>query len=262
MAFSTAYRGDPAQYDRTRPFPPEVLRASLAALRPYLAPGAWVADVGAGTGRWVIPLAQEGFRAVALDLSPEMLAHLRQKAGATPPYPVRADAHALPLASAGCQALLSVHTLQLMHDLPGAVAEIARVLWPGGWFFLGYVDHLPGSVVGWAMRTWRRYLLAEGYDLNRPAWRDQEDVLPVLRQRLRHVARLTPAQWTPTVVPAQVVEGAVRRTYTLYWGLDEAGHRRLSARLIAEAQTTFGPDLTAPRPDPRRFVWEVFQKPA
>ena len=262
MSFSTAYRGDPAQYDRTRPFPPDVLKASLAALRPYLTPGACVADVGAGTGRWAIPLGQEGFRLVALDLSPEMLAYLRQKAGTTPPYPVRADAHALPLASAGCEALLSVHTLQLMQNLPQVVAEIARVLRPGGWFFLGYVDHLPGSVIGWVMRTWRRYLVEEGYDLNRPAWRDQVDVLPALRQRLYYETRLAPAQWTPMVVPARVVDGAVRRTYTLYWGLDEAVHRRLSERLVAEAQATFGPNLTAPRPDPRRFVWKVFRKPA
>lgn len=266
---STAYQGDPAQFERRRPYPPSVVAAVADALTAYLPPGATVADIGAGTGQWAIPLAERGYRVLALDLAPRMLHRLQEHLAArsaTPPVgpaavrPILADAHALPLPAASCQAVMTVHTWHLMQDLPRAVAEAARVLQPGGWLFFGYVEHLPGSVVGWAMDTWRAMLREAGYDLQRPAWRDQKDVVAVIRRFLPHQERLTPAQWTSTITPAQVVEGALRRAYTLYWGLDEATHRRFGERLLRQAQATFAP-FDAPRPDPRRFVWEVFRQP-
>lgn len=271
---STAYQGDPVEFERKRPYPPEVVSAVVSALTAYLPEDATVADIGAGTGRWAVPLARQGYRVLALDLSPRMLNRLQANLLARPasstaeqPHPlprvvpILADAHALPLPAGSCQAVMTVHTLHLMQDLPRAVAEAVRVLHPGGRLFLGYVEHLPGSVVGWAMATWRAMLREAGYDLNRPAWRDQQDVLLVLRRFLEPEGRLTPAQWTPTVDPAQVVAGALQRAYTLYWGLDDATHRRFGERLLRQAQAVFAP-FHQPRPDPRRFVWEVFRKPA
>ena len=255
---STAYQGDPADFERKRPYPPEVTQAVVAALADYLTPGDTVADVGAGSGVWAVPLAGQGYPVLALDLSPKMLAYLRSK-GASGVLPILADAHTLPLASASLPAVVSVHTLHLMEDLPRAVAEIVRVLWPGGWFFLGYVDHLPGSVVGWAIAAWRAMLREAGYDLDRPAWRDQAEIIPVVARFLRHEKRLTPARWTATVTPNQVVAGALHRNYTLYWGLDDETHRRFGDRLQRLAAETFG-DLDQPHLDPRQFVWEVFRK--
>lgn len=42
--------------------------------------GQWIADLGCGTGRILVTLAQQGYRGLAIDLSAEMLAVVRQKA--------------------------------------------------------------------------------------------------------------------------------------------------------------------------------------
>lgn len=58
-------------------FDQQVLIRELAAAG---APGELVADLGCGTARALIPLIHQGFRGLAIDLSAEMLAVVREKA--------------------------------------------------------------------------------------------------------------------------------------------------------------------------------------
>ncbi len=58
------------------PYVARHLEATLAALD--LAPGARILELGAGMGRFSLPLAERGFEVVATDLSPHLLAELRR----------------------------------------------------------------------------------------------------------------------------------------------------------------------------------------
>lgn len=87
-----------------------------------------VLEVGCGTGRVLSRLAPLARRAVGVDLSEGMLAHARARG-----LDVRqGDATALPFDDASFDAAVSFKVLAHVEDLPRALAEMARVVRPGG----------------------------------------------------------------------------------------------------------------------------------
>lgn len=85
-------------------------------------------EVGCGTGLLLRRLAEHARRAVGVDLSPGMLARARERG---------LDVHegsatALPFADASFDVAVSFKTLAHVPDLSGALAEMARVVRPGG----------------------------------------------------------------------------------------------------------------------------------
>ncbi len=80
----------------------------------------------AGIAQW---LESKGFSVTSFDLYP------------TARTDVLADAHALPFPDASFDVVASLSVLQIMHDPFVAVAEVARVLAPGG-IFIGTVAYL------------------------------------------------------------------------------------------------------------------------
>jgi SAM-dependent methyltransferase len=94
----------------------------------WLAPGG-VLEVGVGTGIVAAALRARGVPVHGVDLSAAMLRRAVDRLG---PAVVRADALALPVASGSVDNLLFVAALHAIGDVPGAVAEAARVLRPGG----------------------------------------------------------------------------------------------------------------------------------
>lgn len=120
------YSNQARGYDTTRGASPSV----LAPLRQALAgaPGRDLADIGGGTGNYAAPLAAEGWRALVLDRSPEMLLQAEAKGLATMP----ADAAALPLANESVDAAMLVSMIHHVANPALALAEARRVLRPGG----------------------------------------------------------------------------------------------------------------------------------
>lgn len=93
-------------------------------------------DVGAGTGALLAALARErpGLATAAIDLAPGMCAVAR---GAAPRAAIAAaDAEALPFRPASFDLVLSTSTFQWLSRLEPAMAEVRRVLAPGGAFCL------------------------------------------------------------------------------------------------------------------------------
>lgn len=105
-------------------------------------------DLGAGTGR-VLRAMPDGSRnrVIAIDLSWEML---RVLAGAHLPavYPVRADAHSLPLRRGSIDGILAISVLQYL-DLGRAADECRRVLKADAWLRVGVVVVHPEDVENW-----------------------------------------------------------------------------------------------------------------
>ena len=95
--------------------------------------GALVLDAGAGTGRFTAFLENQGNTVVALDSSQAMLDALREKAPGIPS--VRSDIYGLPLSDNSFDAVVCMHVFFHLPDWPVVLAELGRVLKPGGTVF-------------------------------------------------------------------------------------------------------------------------------
>jgi malonyl-CoA O-methyltransferase len=94
-------------------------------------------DLGAGTGQGAQALRGAYRRALilALDSAPGMLRAARRRSGFFSRFErILADAQRLPLATASVDLVFSSLMLQWCNDLAGPLAEVRRVLAPGGLF--------------------------------------------------------------------------------------------------------------------------------
>jgi malonyl-CoA O-methyltransferase len=131
-----AFSRSAGAYDQRAELQREVAeRAEHLALEAVAAPRRAL-DVGCGTGTLLGALAARlpGLAAAGVDLAPGMarLARARVPAAAL----AAADAEALPFRAGAFDLVLSTSTLQWIPDVGRALAEVRRVLAPGGTFCL------------------------------------------------------------------------------------------------------------------------------
>lgn len=93
-----------------------------------LGPGIRVLDVAAGTGSITRGIERSGANAIAVDQSEEMLRAARARGAVC----VVAAAEALPFPDQSFDGLTFGYLLRYAHDVEGCLAELARVLKPGG----------------------------------------------------------------------------------------------------------------------------------
>jgi demethylmenaquinone methyltransferase/2-methoxy-6-polyprenyl-1,4-benzoquinol methylase len=137
-------------------------------------PGSWVLDVATGTGLVAVELAARNLRVVGLDQSPAMLrraaAAVRRAGLEERVRLVLGQAQALPFPDASFDSLTFTYLLRYVDDPAATLAELARVLRPGG-VMAGLEFHVPSDPwlhAGWLAYT-RTVLPAAGW-LRSPAW--------------------------------------------------------------------------------------------
>jgi SAM-dependent methyltransferase len=103
--------------------------------------GGPVLDIGAGTGRVALDLARAGYEVTALDIDPDLLAELDERADGLPVRTVVADAAAF---DAGTFALVAVpmQTIQLLPERAGFFASARHAVAPGGLVALAISERL------------------------------------------------------------------------------------------------------------------------
>lgn len=115
----------------------EVVRLRMRLLKALaLNAGEAAVDVGCGTGLLAyemgLEVGSEG-QVVGIDNSPDMLARAAERCvGLGQVQLLEGDVTNLPLGDQSCDAATSVQVLLFIEDVPGAIAEIRRVLRPGG----------------------------------------------------------------------------------------------------------------------------------
>jgi len=99
-----------------------------------LKPGASVIDSGAGAGGAALELALRGARVTAIDASPAMAARMKERAAAAglPLDVIVMDGQRLALRDSSFDAALSVFGVILYPDAAAGLAELRRVVKPGG----------------------------------------------------------------------------------------------------------------------------------
>lgn len=139
-------------------------RQLMAWLDPQ--PGETVLDVGCGRGAAISYIASQvgpGGRAVGMDRLPGYLAGPRPPGapvGSADPLGVCGDGQALPFVDESFDAILCVNVLEAMLDRPRAIAEMRRVLRPGGRILLAHDDYESQVYAGADRDLTRRAVLA------------------------------------------------------------------------------------------------------
>jgi SAM-dependent methyltransferase len=110
-----------------------------------------VLDLGCGTGRVALHLARRDCDVIGLDVDPDLIAALTERARGLPLRPVLGDARAFELDSGVALALAPMQLLQLLPDRPSRLQCLGRLaahLLPGGRAALAIVEALPPESEG------------------------------------------------------------------------------------------------------------------
>jgi ArsR family transcriptional regulator len=135
------FAGAAAEWDRLRA---EYYgsRFHLEAMLALLPPQTVVADLGCGTGATLVQLAPHVAKVIGVDSSPAMLsAAMGRLSDLANVELLQGDLRELPIADAACDAALLVLALSYVPSPAKVVAEMTRILRPGGRAVL--VDLLP-----------------------------------------------------------------------------------------------------------------------
>ena len=163
--------------------------------------GRRVLDVGCGGGLAAACLVQRGARVVGLDLSQASL-HIAARQTRRPGCPEAVftcgQAEALPFADASFEVVWCTDVLEHLADLPAAIAQMARVLKPGGLFLYDTIN-----------RSWLSRLLVIGF------WEYLARVAP----RGTHDWRLflTPAELHGLLSDHGLQPGAIQGMLPVWW---------------------------------------------
>lgn len=178
-------------------------------------------EIGVGTGRISRPLMERGVRVTGVDIAPRMLAKLREQLGSrhTPPDLLIADATALPFASRAFRAALTVHVLHLVSDWRASLAEIRRVVAPGGVFIHHFTRFHGDNPFDASLQKRDELLAARGFTLRRRT--PTEEINSALRAAgaaLRTVVYAEEEEQTP---PSDFVERARNRIDSWSWEIPD-----------------------------------------
>ena len=138
----------PSMMKRSAPLYSEI----CSRIRPHLSRDMNVLELACGTGQLSVPLSPYVRLWEATDYSPNMIAEAKKRVTSSRLHFSVQDAAALPYAHETFDAVVIVNALHILQEPDKVIAEIRRVLKPGGWLFAPTFVHGGGRLAGF--RTW------------------------------------------------------------------------------------------------------------
>lgn len=234
-------------YDATRGLPAEVESRVAEAVINGANAGydTRFLEIGVGTGRIALPIAAHGFPYTGIDISEEMMAVLREKAGSSMPNLriVHGDVTALPFAPDSFDVVLCIHLLHLVPEWKQALAEARRVTTPGGFFVFGG-NGIPEADPGRAIRgKWYDLARETGAEL-RAENGSKQAIEGYLTEQGCLLWGYIAAEWSATFRPADLLEQLRARTFSHSWAMSDEAIAAVHERMLTWARQEYG-DLDA-----------------
>jgi ubiquinone/menaquinone biosynthesis C-methylase UbiE len=245
---SVAFDQAAEYYDRTRSLPPAVVEQQAAQLDGELRGRGVVLEIGVGTGRVATTL---DVPVVGLDLSRPMMDVLRTKTTVIPL--IEGDATQLPLADGSVGGAYAAHVFHLIPTWPDALAELARVVRPGGVILVARASDRSEIDVELRAQT--------GVHRSTRGADTLDEVDRVARRIGLGVRALDPITWTAPYDVADQIAGIEQRVWSGMWELDDEAARAAADRVRAWAMERFG-STDAVVDAERRFAWHAYDVPA
>jgi SAM-dependent methyltransferase len=260
MEGSVAFDRAAAYYDRTRGTSPDALRKTIDLLTDEVRDRGLVLEVGVGTGQLGMPLHEARIPVVGLDLARPMMDKLVEKAGGRAPFPlVQADATRMPFRDGAFGASYLRWVLHLIPAWRTALAEIVRVVRPGGVFLASL-----GSYGGPRSAIQERFAELTGVSIDPPGltW-DGYDELDAAA--IAHGLAPRPLAPIPEIGREGLdafIDAIAENRYSWTWKIEDP---ELLARAAAEvrrwAEERYGP-LDALPHDEYQTSWRAYDLPA
>jgi len=213
-------------------------------------------EVGIGTGRIAVPLAEAGVQVVGVDVAREMLARLRARRSELPV--VRAAATPLPFRANAFDGVLFVHVLHLLGD-PGAALRAAHgVLRPGGLLLYGQQGFRAGPVREAAamMREIVAELAGIELEIRLPNPRANESFAAHARSAGVEPVSSLLATWTDHVTGRRLLDHIAGRVWSSTWAIPDAVMPELLHRLAPRLEALVG-DLDRPVESKATFTLSI-----
>ena len=205
-------------------------------------------------------LVEHGFHVDGVDLSEPMLQRLREKISGSRISLAVADATRLPFRTGSVEGAYLRHVLHLIPDWRTALAELVRVVRPGGRVLVSITDY-----TGLYEEVQKRFLLEAG-DLPEAVGLQPDDPGSLMGAMSKLGARchqLPPIRGRRALTLNQFLEHIEQGHYTWTWPVPEAERRGASRRVRAWLDRRFG-DLDRPVEPEYTIEWWAFdlaQKP-
>jgi SAM-dependent methyltransferase len=253
------FSGNAPIYDRRHGtlLPPHIVQALASA--GALEPGKLVLDVGAGTGRAAIAIADFGCRVLAVEPAIPMLKELRTKAAARRLWIVGGDGQQLPCGSGRFDVVILARVLYVISDWRLLLRQVYGVLKSGG-----HLLHEWGNGVEdepWVqIREKARALFQEsGVEQPfHPGARTEADVDAYLMHLGFVRTAEVPSDPGPRLTLRDFVERIVSGEFSYTWNVPKRIQEQCLPLLRTWCEQTF--DLDEAFTMPRELQWSIYQK--
>jgi SAM-dependent methyltransferase len=225
-------------YDQTRAISDESMARTIELLASELRDRGRVLEVGVGTGLLALPLHEAGIDLAGVDLSRPMLRKCVEKAGGTAPFPlVVADATGLPFAGGAFGAAYLRWVLHLVPDWRRVLAEVVRVVRPGGVFLvnLGAYEEARKAIQD-------RFAEITGVSLKPVGlhWDDYDELESAMAALGARMRELPSVHEGGTETLGEFVNGIEQNRYSWTWPLADGERLRAVDEIRSWAEQRFG----------------------
>ena len=256
---SVAFDRAAGYYDATRGFSIEGERAITELLSEELAGRGRVLEVGVGTGQVALPLHAAGIPIVGIDLARPMMDVLVEKAGGSSPFPlVQADATRMPFADDTFGAAYLRWVLHLIPDWRTAVAEMARVVPPGGILLASL-----GSYGGPRAEIQERFAELAGVSIDPVGldWSGQEGLDEAMAELGAAKRELPPIIETERNGLEEFMDGIANNAYSWTWKVEDPTRlAQVAGEVRRWVEDRYGPLADIPR-ETFEVLWVAYDLP-